>query len=185
MKVRGRHNLGSRVPTATRRRPEYHHWSRKRRSTAKTGKGAGRPGFQPGSFCRNSAPRLLAKALVLNAKVLIGGAQGPEIDREALWRTIFAVVPAHRWSSKTISRRPCQGLQRRSPSPSQARCSAASILAKIQVAAALNRCRAIQANIHADDSMGRCRAILLRIEYQAAWTAERKNCQLRTEQNHG
>ena len=50
VKVRGRHNLGSSVPTATRRRPEYHHWSRKKRSAAKTVKEAGRPGFQPGHF---------------------------------------------------------------------------------------------------------------------------------------
>jgi hypothetical protein len=156
VEVRGRH-WDSSEPSARRRRPGYHHWSRKKCYAAKAGKEAGRPGFQPGSFCRNSAPRLLA----------------------------------HRWSAnkcstaETMQGTGSPGSQRRSPSPSLARCSAASIQAKIQVTATLNRCRAIQANIHADDSLCRCRAILVRIEHQAAWAAERKYYQLRTEQKHG
>ena len=191
MKVRGRHNLGSSVPTATRRWPKYYSRSQKRRSAAKTGKGSGRPGFQPGSVCRSSAPRLQAKALVPDAEVLISGAQGAEIDGEALWGTICADVPTHRWSSKTcftaetMQGTGIPGSQWRSLSPSLARCSAASIQAKIQVTTTLNRCRAIQAKIHADDSLWRCRGILLRIEHQAAWAAERRKYQLRTEQKHG
>ena len=108
------------VWVVVRRRPGYHHWSRKKCKSAKAGKEAGRPGSQ-----------------------------------------------------------------RTSSSPSLARCSAASIPAKIQVTALLRKCRASQANIQADRSMSRCRAILIRIKYQEAWAAEIKHYQLRTGQKHG